>query len=162
MSYNTKVHTEQGGERLVVASGGELDVESGGLLKVAGVALPADITFAPAAGGANVCEVTIAVKDAAGATLAGIRNLEIWLSDAATGAGLTGTAASGTVTAKTAEGTVLTALTAKKHLIGQTKAAGTFVLEITDTAKTGFYVAVALPGTGVPVISDQLVTGDYG
>lgn len=170
MSYNVKNYTEQGGARRVVASGGsldvesgaELDIESGGLLKVAGVAMPANIAFAAAAGGANVCEVTITVQDGAGSTLAGIRNLEIWLSDAATGAGLTGTTASGTVTAKTSEGTVLTALTAKKHLIGQTKAAGTFVLEITDTAKTGFYVCAALPGTGIPEVSSQLVTGDYG
>lgn len=123
---------------------------------------PADFTFAPAAGGSNVCEVTVTVKDAAGATLTGIRNLELWLSDAATGDGLTGTAASGTVQAKAASGTVLTALTAKKHIIVQTLAAGTFVLEITDSAKTGYYVAVAHPLTGAPVVSAQLVTGNYG
>ena len=183
MSYITKIYTEQGGAREVVASGGsldvqsggELDIESGGALKLAGVqvlataaelnlvdAAPANITFAPAAGGTNVCEVTIAVKDAAGVTLAGIRNLEVWLSDAATGAGLTATSASGTVTAKAASGTVLTALTAKKHIVVQTKADGIFILEITDTAKTGFYVAAALPSTGAPIISVQLVTGNYG
>lgn len=123
---------------------------------------PASVTFAAAAGGANVCEVTITMKDAAAATLTGIRNFEVWLSDAATGAGITGTAASGTVTAKAASGTVLTALTAKKHIIAQTVAAGTFILEITDTAKTGFYVAVSNPLTGAATVSAQLVTGDYG
>lgn len=187
-TYQPKIQHRQGGDEMAVASGGSLDIESGGALKLAGTAItssaaelnildgvtataaelnltdaaPATVTFAAAAGGANVSEVTITVKDAAGATLAGIRNLEIWLSDAATGAGLTGTTASGTVTAKAASGTVLTALTEKKHLVGQTLASGTFILEITDTAKTGFYVAVANPLTGAPIVSAQLVTGNYG
>lgn len=34
--YQTKVYHEQGGDRLVVASGGEIDILSGGALKVAG------------------------------------------------------------------------------------------------------------------------------
>jgi len=182
-SYTGGVYREQGSTRLVVKSGssldvesgGEIDVESGASLKLAGTALtinaaeanlldgaPASFSFSPAAGGANVCEVTITAKDAAAATLAGIRNIEIWLSDAATGAGLTSTTASGTVAAKSAAGTDLTALTAKKHLIGQTLAAGTYVLEITDTAKTGFYVAVKNPITGAIHVSSQLVTGNYG
>ena len=125
-------------------------------------AAPATVTFAIAAGGANVSEVTITVKDAAGTTLAGGRNLEVWLSDAATGLGITGTTASGTVTAKSASGTVLTALTAKKHLAVQTLTTGVFILEITDTAKTGFYVAVKHPLTGAPIVSAQLVAGNYG
>lgn len=173
MSYNTSNYTEQGGARTVI--GGELDIESGGALKIAGTqvtstpaelnlldAAPATFTFAPAAGGANVCEVTITVKDAAGATLAAMKTLELWLSDAATGAGLTGTTASGTVTAKAASGTVLTALTAKKHIIIQTLATGVFILEITDTAKTGFYVVVKNPLTGAHHVSAQLVAGNYG
>lgn len=125
-------------------------------------AAPATVGLSAAAGAANVCDVTITVKDAAGSTLAGIRNLDVWLSDAATGAGLTAVTASGTVQAKTGEGTDLTALTAKKHLKVQTKAAGTYVLEITDTAKTGFYVCVKNPLTGAPVVSAQLVSGNYG
>lgn len=175
MSYQPKVYKKQKGDELIVASGGTLNVESGGALKLAGTQVtataaelnlndgaPADVTFAAAQGSTNICNVTLTVKDAAGATLAGIRNLEVWLSDAATGAGLTATTASGTVTAKSGEGTVLTALTAKKHIIVQTKADGTFILEITDSAKTAFYVCAALPGTGVPEVSSQLVTGNYG
>lgn len=174
-TYAPKVYKKDGGNTLIVASGGVMDVEAGGAFKIAGTAVsasaaelnmvdaaPATVTFAAAAGASNVCEVTITVKDAAGATLTGIRNLEIWLSDAATGAGLTGTTASGAVAVKSNEGTDLTALTAKKHLIGQTKAAGTYVLSITDTAKTGFYVCVRNPITGAPVASAQLVAGNYG
>ncbi len=37
MTYQPKVYREQGGIREVVASGGELDIESGGALKIAGV-----------------------------------------------------------------------------------------------------------------------------
>lgn len=37
MTYNTKVYTKQGGDEMVVASGGAITVESGGSLTVAGV-----------------------------------------------------------------------------------------------------------------------------
>lgn len=124
---------------------------------------PASITFSAAAGGANVCEVTISLKNSAGTVITTNRNFTVWLSDAATGLGITGTGASDTVTAKTGEGTVLSALTAKKHLAVQTKAStGTFVLEITDTAKTAFYVCAELPATGQIFVSDVLETADYG
>ena len=121
---------------------------------------PNSITFAQAEGGANVAEVTLTLTDGAGNTLERAMNVEIWLSDAATGLGITGTTASGTVTAKSASGTVLTALTAKKHIIGQTKTDGTFVLEITDTSTTGFYVAATCPTTGEIFVSDEITA--YG
>jgi predicted RecA/RadA family phage recombinase len=129
---------------------------------LAAIGTPADFTFAAAAGASNVAEVTITPRDAIGAALAGVRTLELWLSDDAAGAGLTSTTASGTVVAKSGEGTVLTAFTAKKHLSVQTKAAGTFVLQITDTAKTGFYVCVRNPSTGLVSVSAQLTAGSYG
>lgn len=120
------------------------------------------VSFAAAAGGANVCEVTATVKNAAGATLAGVRSLLVWLSDAATGAGLTGTSASGTVQVKAASGADFGALTAKKALMVQTLADGTYVLEITDSAKTGFYVCATDLGSGKTSVSTQLQTADYG
>lgn len=112
-----------------------------------------------AAGAANVCNVTVLVKNQNGVLVAGVRQIEFFLSDAATGAGLTATAASGTVAPVT--GTLLTALTAKKHLICQTDATGTLVVAITDTAKTGFYPCVngSFDGT---IAGAQLVTGNYG
>lgn len=119
-------------------------------------------TFTPSAGSTNVANVLITPIDYEGAAMSGVRNLEVWLADAATGAALTATTASGTVTNKASEGNVLTALTAKKHLIVATKAAGTFTLEITDTAKTGFFVCVKNPLTGEVFASSALVTGNYG
>lgn len=159
MSYNTNVYMEQGGNRLVVASGGEIDFESGGTMTRVGI--PQAFTFAAAAGGANVSEVTITVTDADGTTVASPVLFDLWLSDAATGAGLTATSASGTVTVKSASGAVIATLTSKKALRVQALATGVFVLEITDTAKTGFYVCAQTPD-GVVSVSDQLQTADYG
>lgn len=121
----------------------------------------ADFTFAAAAGAANVTEVTITAKDADGATVAVPHVFTVWLSDAATGAGLTGTTASGTVTAKASSGAVIGTLTAKKALVVQALATGVFILEITDTAKTGFYVC-AQSFNGLVQAADQLESGDYG
>ena len=124
--------------------------------------VPQRIEYSIAAGGADVCEATLTVQDGHGDAIAKPMNLDLWLSDAATGAGLTATSASGTVQAKSGEGTDLAVFTAKKALRVQTKADGTYTLEITDTAKTGFYVAAQLPFAGLTVASRQLVTGDYG
>lgn len=124
--------------------------------------VPVSISATPAAGGANVCEVTLAVKDADGGTIAGVHSLLVWLSDAATGVGLTSTSASGTVQAKAASGTDHAALSSKKSLLVQTLANGTYVLEITDTSKTGFYVCASDLRSGITNVSSQLVTGNYG
>ena len=125
------------------------------------LSLPSSFGFSIAPGSANVCEVTITAKDSTGVTIPAARNFMWWLSDASTGLGLTATAASGAVAARASSGTDLTALTAKKNTVAQTKSDGSYILSITDTAKSGFYVAVA-GFNGVPVVSRQLVTGDYG
>lgn len=133
-----------------------------GTLQIADSPVGSAVTFAIAPAGANVAEVTITVRDGSGAAVAKVHHLDVWLSDAATGAGLTGTTASGTVTAKAASGVVIQTNTAKKALRVQTLATGVFVLEITDSAKSGFYIAAAVPLTGSAAVSSQLVTGSYG
>lgn len=176
------------GSETITNIGGTIDVISGGTFKLAGTEvtstaaelnaldgvtatvgelnltdnMAADVTFAYAAGGSNVSEVTITVVDAAGSTIAAPFTLEVWLSDAATGVGLTATSASGTVQAKSASGADFGTLTAKKALVVQTLATGVYVLEITDSVKTGFYPAAKVPGTGATAVGDQMVTGDYG
>lgn len=129
-----------------------------GATKQGGVAVGSSVTLTPAAGTANISNVTLQVVDGAGASVGSVFNFDVWLSDAASGAGLTAVTASGTVTPTT--GIVLQTYTAKKALRIQTDATGKAVLAITDTAKTGFYVAVAL--RGVAIVSAQLVTGNYG
>jgi predicted RecA/RadA family phage recombinase len=124
------------------------------------VGTPLTTTMAAAAGAANVTEVTVTVKDAAGNTVAGVHNLDIWLSDDADGEGLTATTASGTVQAKAASGTVLSVLVAKKALRVQTLKTGVFVLEITDAAKTAFKVAASI--NGKTVVGVTLAAANYG
>ena len=184
---NTLIARRQGGKILDVASGGQILVASGGKITIGGTDittgggnavladvtasaaelnlnddLPKNFTFTPAAGASTVCEVTIQAKDAAGVAMTRAVLFLLYLSDALTGIGLTGTTASGAVTAKTASGTDFGAITAKKALLAQSKADGTFILSITDAAKTGFYVcAVPLRG-GSPSVSAQLVGGNYG
>lgn len=152
MSYQPKVYKDNGGNRFTVGAGGSF---------VKGDSTSNKIKFAVAAGGANVSEVTITVADLDDTAAAAVHHIDVWLSDAASGAGLTGTTASGTVTAKAASGVVISTYTAKKALRVQSLATGVFVLEITDSAKTGFYVAAAGPD-GRAYVSSQLVTGNYG
>ena len=184
-TYVPKIYKKSGGDELVVASGGTITVESGGALvlgatpltmngaSIQGITstvaelnlnddLPASFTFAYAStGGSNVCEVSIQAKDAAGVAMTRACIVLIYLSDANTGVGVTGTTASGAVTAKANSGTDMGAITAKKVLLAQTKADGTFVLSITDTSKTGFYVCVVPLRGGTPSVSAAL-TGHYG
>ena len=121
---------------------------------------PATATFSATAGASNVAEITITVKDQAGVTVAAVSHLDVWLSDSATCAGLTGTAASGTVQVKAASGRDVAVYTAKKSLRGETLATGVYILEVTDSAKTGFFVCAAPAGKAAA--SAQLVTGNYG
>lgn len=120
---------------------------------------PVTATLTPAAGASNITNVTIQLKDGSGTALTNAAIVDVWLSDAATGLGITGTAASGTPAPTT--GTILGILTAKKAWRVVSNASGVIVLEITDTAKTGFYVAVGANNT-VIAISSQLVAGNYG
>jgi hypothetical protein len=124
-------------------------------------AVPEKASISAAAGSANVCLVTFQVKDGGGNNVASPTELDVWLSDAATGIGLTGTTASGTVAAG-ASGTDLGDLTVKKSKRVLTDATGKYILSITDTGKTGFYPCCAIPGTGKAQVGAQLVTGNYG
>lgn len=120
---------------------------------------PASVAITLAPGGSNVCVASIAVRDADGRAPSSPVALEVWLSDAATGAGETATTASGAVQGTL--GTDLLVFTAKKRLRVLTDAAtGDYQLSITDSANTGFYVAVQR-GESLTV-SAQLVTGNYG
>lgn len=60
---NVNVYREQEGDKLVVASGGEIDVESGGSLKLAGTAITA--TAAEINAAADVSARLVSVPDAA-------------------------------------------------------------------------------------------------
>ena len=121
----------------------------------------ANVTIAYAASATtDGIEATFTVKDAAGSTIAAIHNLQVWISDDADGSGLTATAASGALTAVT--GTILTALTAKKHVICNTAATGILKLLLVDSANTaGERFCVANPVNGKPIVGAATVAGNY-
>ncbi len=131
--------------------------DAGGLV---GESRMTELSMTAAAGTTNLCNVTIQAVNYEGTALAGIRNLTIWLSDSASGIGLTATTASGTVTATT--GTDLVDLTAKKIKIIQTDATGKIVLAITDSAKTLFKVCAQVGDPSSVVVGTTLITANYG
>jgi hypothetical protein len=119
------------------------------------------LTITPAAGAANVCNVTFQVQDAQGNALAQVFELSIWLSDDPGGNGLTATTPSG-ATGQGSAGTELLQKVSKKSFDAITDATGKYVLQITDNAKTGFFPAVLCPGTGITFVGAQLQTANYG
>lgn len=121
-----------------------------------------DMTAVTNTNGSNVCDVVVSAKDQAGTVVTGAHVFEIWLSDATSGAGLTATTTSGTVTVKSVSGEVIGTLTTKKALMVQSLATGVFTLEITDTAKTAFKVCVKIPGTGLTKVVVTLAGASYG
>jgi hypothetical protein len=141
-------------------------VDTGGVLNVLGeqalnsLYVPAKVSFTIIPGGsANISLITITVLSNSGQACPEVFDLDVNLSDAATGAGLTAVTASGAVAAGT-PGTVLATNVSKKSLRVQTDATGAFQLSITDTAKTGFYIHVVGPFP-FPSVSRQLLTADY-
>lgn len=153
------IYVKQGNNESVVDVGGTATML--GINNLNGTNLPSKATFTIAPGSANVTVVTITIVDNGGTACLFPWDFDVILSDSATGAGLTATTASGTVTNGT-NGIVISTYTAKKALYVQTAATtGTFDLQITDTGKTGFYIMAQGPG-GFPSISRQLVSGDYG
>lgn len=119
-------------------------------------------TFVIAAGvpTSDVCTVQVTVKDSDGIADLTAQPFMLFLSDSATGVGITSTTASGDVVASV--GTDFGDLTAKKVKIVQPNALGVYTLSINDSAKTGFYIAIQNQFTGQVIVSRQLVTADYG
>lgn len=149
------------GAYIYAESGAIVDIQSGANFKIASTAIPHAVTIGtPVAPSANVTEIAITVVDGAGTAIAGVFNLDVWLSDSADGAGLTATTASGAVAAKTSSGVDLSVMVAKKATRVQTLATGIYTLSITDTAKTAFKVCAQC---GVAKATPRtLTTADYG
>lgn len=147
--------------RVYRSQDGNTHLNGSNLYDAAENAIAQQLTLTPASGTANVCNVTIQVVDGAGTPIAAVFTLEWWLSDASTGAGLTATTASGTVGAGSA-GVDTFGKVSKKAGEALTDATGKYVLSITDTAKTGFFVAGVCPGTGVSWVGSQLIAANYG
>lgn len=123
---------------------------------------PHYFTAVVATDGANATKVTITVRTATGAPVVTPKMFDLWLSDNASTFNVTATTASGAVQGKT-DGTTgkdIVTYISKKALKVQTVAAGTYVLSITDTAKTAFKVCGEIDG--VPYLIATLATASYG
>ena len=104
-------------------------------------------------------DITITVADAAGATIADSHYLTVWITDDADALTLTGTSASGALTA--VDGGILSVLTAKKHVTCVTPATGIINLSLVDSSNTADeFVCVLLPN-GLFSISAASVAGSY-
>jgi hypothetical protein len=115
---------------------------------------PANVTIALAASGTtDGMDITFTVVDAAGAAIAEVHMLEWWISEAATGIGLTGDTYSGDVTTTT--GTEYQQITDKKHYTGLTDANGVLVaLAVASANPADQYVACKHPATGLVLVSE--------
>ena len=106
-------------------------------------------------------DITISVKDAAGSIIAAVHVLEVWITDSATAYTLTGTSASGALTA--IDGGIITAHTAKKHITCVTPATGVINLSLVDNSNTaGEIVCVKLPNGGFSVSAASVGTSYEG
>lgn len=156
------IYLSEGGQELHIGGPAPGPAGNGAAVVIGANSTPVGYvaTITPAASTSNICLVTIQFQDGLGNNLGVPVVFDLWLSDAASGAGLTATTASGAVAAGSA-GTDLDAMVAKKAIHALTDATGKYVLSITDTGKTGFFVAVA-GGFNNTIVSAQLVTGNYG
>lgn len=128
----------------VTATAAELNLTDGAVATVT-IALAASATT-------DGMDITITAKDAAGATLESANELVMFMSESATGLGLTGDTYSGDLTAGT--GKILGTMTAKKCWLIQTHTTGIFVGTLVDSANpVDQYVVVVKPQTQGRVIS---------
>lgn len=146
--------------RIITTTGNTESVITNAEMAVLSGRIDSAVAVLTAGGSSDEMDITISVKDAAGSVIAGTHNLEVWITDDAATLTITGTGASGNLTA--IDGGILSVLTAKKHIICVTPATGIINLSLFDNAKTaGEYVVVKLPN-GLFSISDASVTGSYG
>ena len=133
---------------------------------------PFNVVMTPFTGAAasNQTCVVIQITDYEDMPVKGIYHFDLWLSDAASGAGFTAVTASGAVqngggagpTPVTAAGVDLGTYTAKKALHCQSDSNGKYTLSITDTAKTAFKVCYMNDTDGQPIVGLTLATANYG
>lgn len=98
-------------------------------------------------------DITITVKDEAGNTVAGVHQLEFWMSEDSGGAGLTADTYSGDLTASV--GAILSAHTAKKHWSIATAASGIFTATLVASANPADqYVACKNPTGAAVTVSE--------
>jgi hypothetical protein len=134
--------------------------DTGARLEINGVPVALSATFTPAAGASTICNVTIQLQDLASVNCSTVFDLTVWLSDSSVGAGFAAHVPTGGITVTS--GTSVFSKVTNIAIEALTTATGSMVLQITDTARTAYFVCTELPGTGLVAVSAQLVTANYG
>lgn len=98
--------------------------------------------------------ITVTAKDADGATVAGVHNFELHMSESSSGLGLTGDTYSGDLTAST--GKIIGTLTSKKAWVIQTHTTGVFAGDLVDSAMPADQYAVVKKPIGVGVVVSNI------
>jgi hypothetical protein len=150
-TYQPKVYRKSGGDELIVASGGKITVESGGMIDNVGAV--ADASIVVGAENANVRAITIQLKDAAGNDIASRQTVRIAVLLDANGDAFVATGGSTGIAIGT-DGALL-AIVAKKLFQAILEADGDIDLTWTDTGTEAAYLAVILPH-GKMIISAAL------
>jgi hypothetical protein len=130
---------------LVTATGAELNLNDG---------VVADVDFTIGAEAANVINVALQLNDANGAAVAEAMNVQVFLSDNATGLDVTGTAPDGGIAIGT-DGDIIGSLTANIALMLQSEADGDIDIDITESGTDTWYLVVVLP-SGKHVVSGAI------
>lgn len=158
MTYQRKVYKKQGGDELVVASGGVVTVQSGGKITVESggeIELQAGALFDEIAGlasvtftigsetGGNTINVGVQLKDANGNDLAIRANLLMYLSDDANGDAIAASAPSGGWAIGT-DGLLIPQVTNKAAWF-TSEADGDIDVNIVEAGAATWYVIAVLP-----------------
>lgn len=147
--HQSTIYTEQGGDVMVVESGGAIDVQRGGNIgRICGA------TCTVGAEAANVINVAIQLTDAQGNDLDEVGTVFAFLSDASTGIGISGTAPVTSVAIGT-DGAIIKEHTTKLAWTLQSEADGDIDLDITETGADTWYLVIVLPD-GTSVVSDAI------
>lgn len=126
--------------------------------------LGGNVEITNAVGASNVCTLTFAVKDNDGKAVEEVVAFDIWLADAVTGLGLTGSVSGVTeLAALSGFGEVIGVLTAKKAARVITNALGVFKISYTDTGKVAVFPCATVPNNpGRISVGAGLVTASFG
>lgn len=129
-----------------------------GALSVGGVDFPTSVSFTIASGGTSECDVTIALTDKDGGAITGTQEIDFYVSDSATGAGIV--SAGGTLVFTS--GFAFAEHTANFAYTAVTDASGEVGVTITDAGASEYYICAIPQSTGKVVVSRQLTADDYG
>jgi hypothetical protein len=150
VTVQPKVYLKQGGDEMVVASGGKITVESGGEVEFASGAIFDNVQAVASVGfvvgaetGGNTINVSLQLKDANGADMAVRSNVFAYLSNDANGDAIATAAPSGGWAIGT-DGLLIPVVTNKAALL-TSESDGDIDVNIVEAGAYTVYMVVVLP-----------------